>query len=424
MAMLLQEQDIGGDIYTPPIAPNHLVPTPQHVPPELIRPFPYILGAKTKRLPHSFISEIHKGPEVFWGERVYNGNRGAWIPRTLSLLQQVYNDNEHFCARGFAPFASLLGQDWFLVPAEADPPIHSLLRGMVNPVFTPKRMAALEDKIREYAREFIFAFKDRGHCEFMADFAFEFPIKVFLELMGLPQERVGQFMQWEHKLLHEPDLEEVIGATRAVVDYLREQIDDRRVHPRDDLISFGVGLDKDGRKLSDNELLGFCFNLFIGGLDTVSTNMAWQFHHLARNPEHQARLRANPEMIPDAIDEMMRVYASVATSRECIKETTLGNVSVKPGDKVLLSTFLAGRDPAAYPDPEEVILDRAPRHVSFGYGVHLCIGMHLARREMRIALEEFLKEIPEFSIAPNADITYYLAAIVQPIELPLLWKAA
>lgn len=423
MATLLKDHVQWEAIDTPPLDPAHLVPTPPHVPAELVRPFPYVLGAKTKLPPHSFIPAFHQGPEVFWAERVYNGNRGAWVPRTVDLLHQVYNDNVNFKARGFAPFATLLGEDWFLVPAEVDPPLHTMLRAMVNPVFTPKRMAALEEKIRAYARDYILAFRDKGGCEFMADFAFEFPIKVFLELMGLPQERVGQFLAWEHKLLHEPDVNEMIAGTRAVVDYLREEIEDRRANPRDDLITFGINVEKDGRRLTEGELLGFCFNLFIGGLDTVSTNMAWQFHHLAEHHDDQARLRANPQMLPAAIDEMMRFYAAVATSRECVNETRLGEVTVKPGDKVLLPTFLAGHDPAAYDDAEKVILDRAPRHVSFGYGPHLCIGMHLARREMRIALEEFLAEVPEFSIAPDADITYYLAAIVQPITLPLTWKA-
>jgi cytochrome P450 len=335
----------------------------------------------------------------------------------------VYSDNVNFTARGFAPFATMLGEDWFLVPAEVDPPLHAMLRAMVNPVFTPKRMAALEEKIRGYARDFILSFRDKGGCEFMADFAFEFPIKVFLELMGLPQERVGQFLAWEHKLLHEPDLNEIIAGTRAVVDYLREQIEDRRVRPRDDLITFGITVEQNGRRLTDDELLGFCFNLFIGGLDTVSTNMAWQFLHLAEHHDDQARLRADPQLLPAAIDEMMRFYAAVATSRECVNETQLGEVTVRSGDKVLLATFLAGHDPATYDDPEKVILDRGARHVSFGYGSHLCIGMHLARREMRIALEEFLREVPEFSIAPDADITYYLAAIIQPITLPLVWGA-
>lgn len=422
MAGMTRLADVADLIDTPPVDPAHLFPRPSHVPENLVRPFPYILGTQSKVRPHTLLAEMHEWPEVFWAERLYNGVRGAWVPRTVDLLHKVYNDTEHFCSRDFAPFSKLIGEDWYLVPAEGDPPHHAVLRALVNPIFTPKKMAALEDKIRAYARDYIMKFRDKGECEFMADFAFEFPIKVFLELMGLPQERTAEFMQWEHGLLHEPDLQKVISATRMVVDYLRDEIEDRRKNPRDDLISFGLQAQSSGHKLTENELLGFCFNLFIGGLDTVSTNIAWQFHHLADNPEHQAMLRANPAMIPDAIDEMMRMYASVATSRECVKETRIGDVTVKPGDKVLMSTYLGGHDPVAYADPEKVILDRNARHVSFGYGPHLCVGMHLARREMRIALEEFLALVPEFSHAPNSDITYYFAAIIQPVTMPLVWQ--
>jgi cytochrome P450 len=421
MATALHTESFFPTVDIPPADTAFLSPTPAHVPAGLIRPYPFILGAKSKQQPHSFIRAIHDGPEIFWAERATSGIQGAWIPRTLDLLHQIYNDTTHFTVRDSAPFARLIGESWYSVPSEVDPPLHALLRSMVNPVFTPKRMAVLEDKIRQYAREYILAFKTRGGCEFMTDFAFEFPIKVFLELMGLPQERVGQFMAWEHKLLHEPDINEVIAGTRAVVAYLREEIADRQKHPRDDLVTYGIQVEKDGRRLTADELVGFCFNLFIGGLDTVSTNMAWQFHHLAQHPDHQAILRRDPAMIPAAIEEMMRVYAAVATARECIRPVEIGGVSIMPGDKVMLATYLAGHDPAAYADPEAVIIDRAPRHVSFGYGLHLCIGMHLARREMRIALEEFLKEIPTFRIAPDADITYYLAAIMQPIQLPLAW---
>jgi cytochrome P450 len=185
-----------------------------------------------------------------------------------------------------------------------------------------------------------------------------------------------------------------------------------------------VTLDHKGRKLTEDELLGFCFNLFIGGLDTVSTNMAWQFLHLAQNPDDQRRLRENPELIPDAIDECMRRYAAVATSRECVQETQLGDVTVKPGDKVLLATFLAGQDATAYPDPGHVDFDRKPRHVAFGFGPHLCIGMHLARREMRIAIEEFLELVPEFRIPAGTEINYFLASIVQPMEFPIEWDVS
>jgi cytochrome P450 len=400
---------------------DHTV-VPDHVPPELVRPFPYILGHKTTAHPHSFIEEIHRGPEIFWAEKVFSGYRGAWVPRRAEDLQQIYLDNEHFTVRGFAPFSNLVGDSWYLVPAEVDPPDHGPLRAMVNPLFTPKRMAVLEDKIRMYARDYVEGFRARGGCEFLADFAFEFPIKVFMELMGLPQEQTALFMGWEHKLLHEPDLEEIKKATRAVVAYLRQEMADRRVNPRDDLITFGVQAEVNGRGLTDDELVGFCFNLFIGGLDTVSTNMALQFRHLAEHPEHQALLRAHPEMIPDAIEELMRAYAAVATSRECIKETTIRGVTIQRGDKVQMSTFLAARDPAMYANPNEVILDRKPRHVSFGSGVHLCVGMHLARREMRIAMDEFLARIPPFSVPQGTTVISYLAAMIQPIELPLVWS--
>lgn len=119
----------------------------------------------------------------------------------------------------------------------------------------------------------------------------------------------------------------------------------------------------------------------------------------------------------------MRAYAATGTFRKCIKQTMIGDVVVKSGDRVLLSTFLAGRDPEAYADPDTVKLDRKPRHVSFGYGIDLCIGMHLARREMRIAMEEFLAHVPAFRIAPGVEITSYLASMIQPVELPLVWEA-
>jgi cytochrome P450 len=398
-------------------------PIPAHVPPELVRPFPYILGATTKARPHSFIKAIHEGPEVIWAERCFNGMRGAWVPRRLEDLQRIYHDTEHYTSRGFVTFAELIGETWYFVPAELDPPMHSVLRAAINPLFTPKRMAALEDKIRAYAREAIATFRDRGSCEFMSDFAFEFPVKVFLEMMGLPQSGVKQFLAWEHGFIHEHDIEKIKDATRAVVAYLRAEIEDRRVNPRDDFISFGVQAEAGGRKFNEDELIGFCFNLFLGGLDTVSSTMGMHFLHLAEHPEHQAILRANPELIPDAIEEMMRAYATVATSRECIKEDRIGGVTIRPGDKVHMATFLASRDPEAYPDPDEVILDRKVRHVSFGYGLHLCLGMHLARRELRIAMEEILAALPGFSLKPGVELDYYLAATIQPVELPLVWIA-
>lgn len=394
---------------------------PEHVPPELVRPFPYGLAQKTFRQPHEFIAEMQEWPPVFWARHSSGTPFGGWVPRRAQDLRAIYMDNEHFTASGTSSFAFMIGEEWISVPSEIDPPRHTALRSAVNPLFTPKRMASLEDTVRQHAREAIGRFKDQGGCELMSDFAFEFPIRVFLELMGLPQSDMGLFLKWEHDLLHSLSLPIITETTRNVVDYLRGEMRARAAAPRDDFISFGLAAEVDGRRFNDDELMGFCWNLFVGGLDTVSTNIGHQFRHLAENADHQALLRADPAKIPNAIEEMMRAYAAVGTARHCIKEIEIGGVTMMPGDGVFMATFLAGRDPEEFADPEVVDFDRKPRHVSFGFGVHTCIGMHLAKREMRVAIEEFLSAIPPFTIEPGVEVESYLGGMIAPIALPLRW---
>jgi cytochrome P450 len=363
---------------------------------------------------------VHQGPDIFYAPHAYPGATPAWIVRRVEDLRKIYFDTETFSSKDFSPYSKLIGDTWTNTPAEVDPPEHEKYRKFVNPLFTPKAMARLEDKIRRFAIEYIEAFRERGSCEFMSEFAFEFPIKVFLDLMEFPLSNTKQFLEWETDLLHAMDLDTIAVATRKVVDFLREQIEYRRKNPSDDMISYALAGEIEGRPLNDDELVGFAFNLFIGGLDTVSTNMGLHFVHLARNPQDQQFLRDNPERIPHAIDEMMRAYAAVTTFRTCTKETEFGGVKMMPGDKVAMSTTLAGRDPEAFPDPGEVRFDRNPRHVSWGFGPHMCVGMHLAKREMRVAIEEFVRLIPKFHIEPGHEVEYHLG-MIQPVKLPLVW---
>ena len=335
-------------------------------------------------------------------------------------MSEIYKDNVNFINKGFAPFAMLTGEDWHLVPAEMDPPNHGRYRAMIFPLFTPKAVRSLEDKVAAYASHYINQFKDRGSCEFMSEFAFEFPIKVVLDLIGLPQEMTAQFMAWETDLLHGHDLETIAAATKNVVAYLRSEIDDRKRNPREDLLTFGVNAEVDGIKMTDNEVLGFAFNLFIGGLDTVSTNLGLQFWHLATHAEDQAKLRANPALIPDAIEEMLRAYAAVSTFRTVANKVEIKGATMMPGDKVIMCTTLAGRDPAAWDQPTTVRLDRKPQHISFATGPHLCLGLHLVRRELTFAISQFLKEIPQFRLAPGKEVVFHLG-MIQPLELPLVW---
>ncbi|MBB35861.1 MAG: cytochrome [Hirschia sp.] len=394
---------------------------PDHVPQSLVRPFPYVFGMTTRDNPFTeWAASVHDGPDIFYAPHAYPGATPAWIVRRMEDLRKIYFDTETFSSKDFSPFAKLIGETWTNLPAEIDPPDHAKYRAFVNPLFTPAAMAKLENKIRGYAVDYIEGFRESGNCEFMSDFAFEFPIKVFLELMDFPLSNTKQFLEWETGLLHSLDLETIATATRNVVGFLREEIEARRKQPRDDMISYALSVEIEGRKLNDDELVGFAFNLFIGGLDTVSTNMGLHFLHLARNPQDQVFLRENPKRIPHAIDEMMRAYAAVTTFRTCTKETEFGGVKMMPGDKVAMSTTLAGRDPEAFPKPEEIRFDRSPRHVSFGFGPHMCVGMHLAKREMRIAIEEFVTRIPEFRVKSDHEIEYHLG-MIQPVTLPLVW---
>ena len=396
---------------------------PARVPKELVLEYPIKMGGLIDENPFDrIIPEIHRTmPPIFYALDAYPGGTPAWIVRRVADLQKIYFDTDSFSNKDFAPFALLVGESWSSLPAETDPPMHGLYRKWVNPLFTPKEINKLDGKIRQYAQDFCAAIKARGSCEFMSEFAFEFPIKVFLELMGLPQEMTAEFLEWEMGLLHTNDLAVIAGSTRKVIDYLRAEIADRKVHPRDDLMSYGVTTQIDGRPLTDDELIGFAFNLFIGGMDTVSTNMAWQFRHLATHREDQNMLRNNPAMIPDAIEELMRAYPAVTTFRTCKKEVTIGGITFQPGDKIAMPTSLAGRDPEEYEDANKVVLGRKTRYLSFGCGPHLCVGMHLARREMRIALEEFLAAIPEFRVQDDYTVKTHTGGILQPEKLPLVW---
>ena len=223
-------------------------PLPDHVPPSLVRPYPFIFGGMTDKHPFDdLVPEIHRGPPVFWAENAYPGGVSAWVVRRNEDMKAIYLDTDHFSNKDFAPFAKLIGETWSELPAETDPPMHGLYRVFVNPIFTPKALAKLNDRITQYAREYILAFRDKGACEFMGDFAFEFPIKVFLELMGLPLDLTKQFLKWEFALLHSDNIADVVTATRSVVDYLRGEIEDRMVNPTDDLITYGVQAEIEGR---------------------------------------------------------------------------------------------------------------------------------------------------------------------------------
>jgi cytochrome P450 len=396
---------------------------PDNVPADLAMTFPLTPRTATTINPYTdIIPRLHEGPPIFWGTDVFPGRQGGWVVRRAEDLRKIYADTENFHKRGNTGFAAGIGESWDIIPTELDPPRHTGFRNALNPVFSPKRMGELDGKVRLRAREYIDRFKDKGSCDFVKDFAVPFPVSIFLDLLGLPQEEMQQFLDWEFSLLHTDDMEDRVQGTRAVKAYLLNAIDERRRTPGDDLISIALQLEVDGRKWSPEEVFGHCFNLYLGGLDTVSANIGLHFFHLATNPAHQNQLRENPAGATLAIEELLRAYAAVTTFRICTHDIDLYGVSIRAGDRVAMSTPLGSNDPEAFEAPTEVRFDRRPSHLTFGYGPHRCLGAHLARRELQIAMQEMLAALPEFSVESGFDVPFYLSNIIHVDSLPLIWN--
>lgn len=370
----------------------------------------------------TIIPKIHEGPAVFYTDNI-SFRQPGWVVRRAADLRKIYADTENFHKRGNTGFSRMIGESWDVIPTELDPPMHTAFRQALNPIFSPSKMMQLDGMVRARARHYIDLFKDKGSCEFVQDFAVNFPISIFLDLIGLPQDRSPEFLDWENKILHGSDHEARITSVRAVKDLLLETIADRKKNPGDDLISKTLQLEVDGRKWSDDEVFGHSFNLYIGGLDTVTSNLSLHFHHLATHPEDQATMRSNSfSQNVVAIEELLRGYAAVSTNRICSKPYELDGQTMMPGDFVIMSTPLAGRDPEAYESPNEIRLDRKPTHVTLGHSIHRCLGQHLARRELQTAIEEFLKVIPDFRVEPGYKVPFFLGNVMHIPELPLSWN--
>jgi cytochrome P450 len=293
------------------------------------------------------------------------------------------------------------------IPEMLDPPEHTRWRQFLSPHFTPKAMEALEDKVRARCVAIIEPLVARSSCDFLADFAWQYPTSIFLDLMGLPIADLDRFMAWEHAILHQPEqaMDGAITAMFEVMGYFQALINERRAEPQDDLLTAALSWKIDGEPIPDDDLLSWCLLMFMAGLDTVSIQLSYTFLHLARTPSDRAQLVADPARIPAAVEEFLRVFAFVGMGRKVMADTTIEGCPVKAGDRVWGHVGAANRDPAAFERPTEVLIDRSPNnHVAFGLGPHRCLGSHLARRELRIAIEEWHARIPDYRVDDAVEI--------------------
>ena len=291
------------------------------------------------------------------------------------------------------------------IPEMLDPPVHTQWRQLLAPRFSPKAMAELEDRVRSRCAEFIDAFADRGSCDFLRDFAYRYPTTIFMEIMGLPVDGLEQFLAWEDAILHnpgdDPDGSRALQAMTEVQAYFAELLEARRTEPRDDLATVSLSWRIDGEPIPQEDLLAWCLLMFMAGLDTVAIQLSYSFWHLATHDADRARIVAEPGLIPSAVEEFLRAYSFVPTQRKVTHDAEFHGCPVRAGEMVMFPIPAACRDPKLFPDPDQVILDRSPNnHFAFGAGPHRCLGSHLARRELRVALEEWHTRIPDYRLDP------------------------
>jgi cytochrome P450 len=325
-----------------------------------------------------------------------------------------------------------------LIPLNVDPPQHSKYRKLLDPLFAPRRMAEQEEDITRRVNLYMDAFVDRGECNFTEEFAELFPSSVFLGLMGLPEDEMDMFLRLRNGILHpeklDPDalfdfekraaVQQKTG--QEIYDYFGGLIDERRRKPADDIVTRFLNAEVDGSKLSGEDILDILYLFLIAGLDTVSDSLTCFFAFLAQHPDHRRQIVENPAVIPAAVEELLRWEGPVPSGvpRRATEDVQLPNGMTCPvGTNVMVNYGAAGLDPNTYDDPFEVRFDRSVNnHIAFGGGVHRCLGSHLARRELRVTLQEWHKRIPDYWLKPGHETLEYPPGLRHVKDLTLTWK--
>ena len=306
-----------------------------------------------------------------------------------------------------------------MIPLQIDPPEHKKFRKLLDPLFAPRKMALLDDEVSILVNQLIDGFVDRGEVDFAKEFSIPFPSQVFLTLLGLPLDELDRFLIMKDGIIR-PDhvTGKLYGSKEAsdyqqtiadsVYDYFNGILDERELERRDDLLSHFLDAEVEGDRLTREDILDICFLFLIAGLDTVTATLDCMFAFLAQHPEQQRQLVENPELIPNAIEELLRWETPVmGIARVAVEDTELNGCPVHAGDQVLVMIGSANTDEDEFPDADTVRFDRDVNpHIAFGGGIHRCLGSHLARLELRVALREWHKRIGEYEVEPGHTLVY------------------
>jgi cytochrome P450 len=394
-------------------------------------------------LDHADPSYNPRAPEI-WAELrdqgcpVVHSERygGMWTPLTHELVSEVAYDTENFTSRSVVvstaepedfPDAPVGGAP----PITSDPPFHHLARRLLLPPFAPKKIEPWEPEVRKLCRQRLADMGEILPGETIVDAALQYaqhiPVNVIARMLGFPVEDDDLFRQFVHDTLENVNREREVrqAGFQRLDDYIDAQIEAHRAEPRDDLTSYLLDVELEGQKLSQDHVRGTIVLLLLAGIDTTWSAIGSSLWHLARHPEDRRRLGDEPELMPFAVEEFLRAYAPVTMARLVAQDHDFHGCPMKADDWVLLPFPAANRDPAQFPDADEVVIDRLEnRHAAFGLGIHRCLGSNLARLEVRVAVEEFLACFPDFELADPEAVVWSVGQIRGPRRLPVRVLAA
>lgn len=354
---------------------------------------------------------------------------GAWLPVTHADVSAVARDTDHFSSEGAVLANRPPREEWVSLapigaapPITSDPPFHADARRLLLPAFSPQVVAEWEPEIRRLCNELIDNMGDIATVDAAVQYAQNIPVYVIARMLGLPLEDSDYFRETVHMVLEEIGAEfgERMGAFEKLDAYLTMHVQDHIDNPKDDLIGFLLNAKIYDQPLSPQHVVGTIILLMVAGIDTTWSSIGSSIWHLAQHPSDLQRMVNEPELLPTAIEELLRMYAPVTMARIVTEDAEIGGCPVKRGDSVLLPFPAANRDPEVFPDADKVIIDREEnRHVAFGLGIHRCLGSNLARLELRVAVEVFIQRFPKFELADPSSVTWSLGQVRGPRKLPV-----
>ncbi len=351
---------------------------------------------------------------------------GGWLPTRYEDVAAIAYDTDRFSSRSIimgnfrppADIAPVGGSP----PISSDPPFHHDARKLLLPAFTRTAVTKLEPATRAFCHSLIDAFDGQDVVDAARDYAQHIPIRIIADMLGFPPEDGARFREFVENTLEGINVppEERIARMSLLFDYLLEQIHDHLDNPREDLTTFLIEAELYGRKLEADHVAGTMALLLLAGIDTTWSAIGASLWHLAKTPQDRERLIAEPGLLLTAMEEFLRAYAPVTMARLVKDDMTWHGVDMKADDWILLSFPAANRDPSQFDRAGEVVIDREiNRHAAFGLGIHRCVGSHLARMELRVALEVWLERIPEFTVDDRSAVSWSAGQIRGPRALPL-----